>query len=94
MLMKGLVARSANLQCQSPIHNSNSSAVVATVFNHTFYNATKQYIGSFVLDVVVIPNGTIVEIVATKCDGIPECWDEIDEINCGFNTSMTALIGK
>ena len=28
------------------------------------------------------------------CDGVPECLNDIDEINCGFNTLETLIIGK
>ena len=40
-----------------------------------------------------IDKGTVVYIQSTKCDGVPECWNGIDEENCGFNTYLTLFIG-
>ena len=43
----------------------------------------------------VIGYGTVVKILSTRCDFIPECWNGIDEVGCGFeSTSKIALIGK
>ena len=47
----------------------------------------------FVYDIPVINYGTIVEIQSTRCNGITECWNDIDELECGFSTSDTILIG-
>ena len=84
--IKGLVAKSANFRCQSPLHNKNSSAVLSTVFNWT----TEE----FVYDVTVIGNGTRVHTFATRCNNIQECWDNSDEDNCGFSTYTTVAMGK
>ncbi len=44
-------------------------------------------------DIPVINYGTVVEIQSTRCNGIKECWDNIDELGCGFSTSLTILLG-
>ena len=44
-------------------------------------------------DIPVINYGTVVEIQSTRCNGITECWNDIDELECGFSTSDTILIG-
>ena len=69
---KGLVTRSANFKCQSPIHNCNSPAI--------------SRIG--------LKYGIKIDILGTRCNGLDECWNSIDEDNCGFDTSITATIGK
>ena len=44
--------------------------------------------------VPVIGYGTVVKILSTRCDSIPECWNEIDEVGCGFeSSSKIVLIG-
>ena len=43
---------------------------------------------------IVIPQGVIVKILGTRCDGIPDCWNKVDEYNCGFSQLITALIGN
>ena len=45
-------------------------------------------------NVTIINKGTIVKILATRCDGIPECKDGIDEENCGFSTFETIFTGN
>ena len=47
----------------------------------------------FAYDIPVISYGTVVEIQSTRCNGIKECWNDIDELECGFSTSDTILIG-
>ena len=42
----------------------------------------------------VITRGTIVEIMATKCDGIPECLYGTDEKYCGFSAFLTLFMGN
>ena len=118
--IKGLVARSANFQCQSPIHNINSSTMFIpnlNTVNKKFSEIKilidevertdnmslksklkylkKQY--SYyegLIDQVSIKNGTVVNIWATKCDGIEECGGGEDELKCGFNTGSSVLIGE
>ena len=91
---KSLVARSANFMCPSLLHNKDSSPVKATIWNQTHYDATRDFRGSYTPNVTVIPHGTTVYIMSTRCDGVPECWNNIDEEGCGFNTSQTILFGK
>ena len=50
--------------------------------------------GPPVLDNQVITRGTIVEIMATKCDGIPECLYGTDEKYCGFSGFLTLFMGN
>ena len=43
----------------------------------------------------VIGYGTVVKILSTRCDSVPECWNGIDEVGCGFeSSSKIVLIGK
>ena len=59
-----------------------------------FFNADKvgPY-GDFAIDIPVINYGTIVEIQSTRCNGINECWNDEDELECGFSTSITIFVG-
>ena len=79
---KGLVARSANLVCQSPVHNSLTPAIFSDVYNDGFDHP-----------VAVIPSGTIVQIVSTRCDGFYECFNNEDEYKCGEGEIETITIG-
>ena len=80
---KGLVAASATLECVSPLHNNNSPSVKTNIWN-----------GSIIPDVTVLSKGIMVRILSTRCNGVPECWGNVDELNCGFSTSITILFGK
>ena len=91
--IKGLIAKSANFQCQSPLHNENSSAVISTVFNRTIRSQGGSWDESFP-NVTVIRNGTRVYTFATRCNSIQECWDNSDEEGCGFSKSITVAMGK
>ena len=54
----------------------------------------KEYsYNNYAYDIPVINYGTVVEIQSTRCNGITECWNDIDELECGFSTSDTILIG-
>ena len=88
---KGLLAKSADHKCQSPFHNSLTPAVTLKAYNWTAfaYNGTWSY-----YDMIVIAKGTIVHILATRCDGTPECSNREDENNCGYGTLVTGAIGK
>lgn len=84
---KGVIKESANFVCQSKFHNERSEAVISTVFgiddndHYYWYNRT------------VINSSTIVNILATRCDGIIECLDGQDEKGCGLGLSWTIFIG-
>ena len=92
---KGLIDKSANMVCDSPIHNRDTAAILSTVFNWTKYDTTKTKSTSYEKNVIVIEAGTTVEIQAVKCNGISECWNGVDElIDCGFSTFETMIIGN
>ena len=82
---KGLIPKTANFQCLSPIHNGNSSAILSTIYNWT--------VRKYVPDVTVIAFGSMVNIEATRCDGHLECWKGIDESDCGLSTFQTLFVG-
>ena len=99
---KGLIKTSANFKCWSKIHNLESSSILSTVFNWTIYNQMRHDgrsiseafdgglmyndDGSLMYNESVIPNGISVNIWATRCNSDPECWNDIDEADCGgFN---------
>ena len=80
--VKGLIKTSANFRCLSKFYYPE---VNSTVANWTTTSMDDQ---------VVIPNGTRVEIWATKCDRVSECSDEEDEKDCGFNPYDSMALGK
>ena len=82
---KNLIQRSANLKCPSAIHNSTTPPIKSTVYNQT---------NSFYEFVDIIAAGITVQIMATICDGTPECFERVDELFCGFTKTKTILIGK
>ena len=83
---KGLIDKSANMVCDSPILNNDTAAILSTVFNWTADRFE---------DNIIIEKGTTVEIQAVKCNGISECWNGVDElIDCGFSTFETMIIGN
>ena len=46
-------------------------------------------------DVTIIAAGVTVQILGTICDGIPECFNGLDEWwFCGFSKTQTISIGK
>ena len=98
---KGLIDKSANMVCDSPIHNRDTAAILSTVFNWTKYLATRkegydpEAIGkSHENNIIVIEAGTTVEIQAVKCNGISECWKGVDDSDCGFSTFETMIFGN
>ena len=98
---KGLIDKSANMVCDSPIHNRDTAAILSTVFNWTKYLTTKkegydyEALGkSYENNVIVIEGGTTVQIQAVKCNGITECWKGVDDSDCGFSTFETMIFGN
>ena len=83
---KGLISDSATYPCQSKNHNNDSKAVLSTVNNR----GPIQY--NF--PVIVIAQGAIVNISATRCDGIIECVNGSDENDCVMKVEKTILAGK
>jgi len=82
----GLIDVSANLECDSPVHNKDSAAINSPVFNFdTFENEDNT---------IVIEEGTTVQIQAVKCSGISDCWKGVDESDCGFSTFETMIFGN
>ena len=88
---KGLVAKSANLICQSPFHNIDSPSIKTLAFNFTAWNID---LSMDYYNFTAIPSGIIVQILATHCNGILECWKGKDEENCGSNMFKNVSIGK
>ena len=82
----GLTDASANLECDSPVHNKDSAAILSTVYNFDTWNYEEN--------AIVIEKGTTVQIQAVKCNGISECWKGVDEADCGFSTFETMFYGN
>jgi hypothetical protein len=82
---KSLIPQTANFQCISLIHNSNSSTILSTVYNWT----TDDY----KYNVPIIVFGTMVRMWGTRCDGNIDCWKSIDEADCGWSTFQTVFVG-
>ena len=83
---KGLVPRSANYVCQSQDHNINSSAIYGP-----FWSGTSRSVNNTAL---LLRSGIIVQTLATRCDGLEECFNGEDEKGCGFDTLQVAWIGE
>ena len=97
---KGLIANSANFVCQSPFHNTQMPAILSKLgrwvlfyFNgHHHESGHSGHWGSRNdFNATVIPKGTKVEIQATRCNGVPECWNNEDEKGCGIGLLETIL---
>ena len=87
---KGLIKMSAAFECPSPDHNKMSLAILSTI---RFYNISLgDY--EYAYNVTVIPDGVIVMIRGTRCDGTIDCWNGEDEDICGFNTFVTFGAGN
>ena len=84
--VKELIKKSAVFECPSLDHNKMSLAVLSTVYNSSL--AEDKY------NITVIPNGVIVVIKGTRCDGTIDCWNGEDEEMCGFNTFVTFGAGN
>ena len=76
-MIKGLVAKSATLPCQSLTHNVESPATLATIFKGGSSFDQNNYKYDKVID-----EGVVVMTLATRCDSIVECFDRIDENGC------------
>ena len=88
---KGLVPRTVNMECISPIHNIDSPAIRNYPHN-TFSSSMTKW--NWLLHLQVIPKETITQTLATKCDGHEECWQGKDELDCDdLDPGTTVLIG-
>ena len=82
--LKGLIKKSAKFECLSLEHNKMSPAILSTVYNFSLGDW-----GDYEFNVTVIPEGVVVIIGGTRCDGKIDCWNGEDEEMCGFNTFVT-----
>ena len=88
-ISKGLVPRTVNMECISPIHNIDSPAI-----RNYPYNLNKWTKSNRLIHLQLIPQGTIIHTLATKCDGHKECWKGKDEDDCDeLDPGVTILIG-
>ena len=95
---KGLVPRTVNMECISPIHNIDSPAVRNWGINlneeENLSSWSRFRKMNWLLQLQVIPKGTIIHTLATKCDGHKECWQGKDEVDCDdLDPGTTVLIG-
>ena len=84
--MKGLIKKSAVFECPSPDHNTMSPAILSNVYNRS--------LGYDQFNITVIPDGVVVNILGTRCDGKIDCWNGEDEYMCGFNNFLTFGAGN
>ena len=92
--VNGLIETSANLECDSSVHNKDTAAILSTVFRKWYNPASFSTERSYDNNVIVIEGGTTVQIQAVKCSGISECWKGVDESDCGFSTFETMIFGN
>ena len=87
--VKGLIKKSAKFECPSLEHNKMSPAILSTVYNFSLGDW-----GDYVHNVTVIPDGVVVIIGGTRCDGKIDCWNGEDEEMCGLDTLLTFGAGN
>ena len=91
-ITKGLVPRTVNMECISPIHNIDSPAIRNNLAEEENKSAWRK--SNWLLHLQLIPKGTIIHTLATKCDGHKECWQGKDEVDCDdLDPGVTVLIG-
>ena len=79
--------QSASLECESLAHNHMSKPII----QKEIWNFTLQ---GFVQNATVLVGKVIVMTQGTRCDGIINCYGEIDEKDCGSSTLDTFFIGN
>ena len=82
------------MTCVSSFHNRESPAIYSTIFNHTCFQQTDDPNLCHIFNVPIINQGTIVYKQVWQCDGDTQCYEEMDELHCGFDTFSTLLIGN
>ena len=88
-----LVDESATFICQSLDHNIMSKGIGYT-HSQKFYKPDSYDYDYEDIWITVIPNGTKVEVLSNRCNGIPECWNNEDEDKCNPNSTETIFTGK
>ena len=85
-MIKGLVPKSANFKCQSIDHNEESQVTLALIFKGGSPSDRNNYKEEKIID-----EGVIVWSLATRCDGIEECFGGKDENGCGDNNPYSTI---
>ena len=91
-----MVPKSATLKCQSLAHNEKSPATLATIHMGYYNKSTNRFIDNYKFNhnITIINEGVVVMTLATRCDGIVECFGGKDENGCGNNNPYSiTLIG-
>ena len=91
---KGLISNSANFICQSPLHNTKTPTVLSNMAWWVLNLVDSVWYIRYAHNVSIIPEGTKVEIKATRCNGVSECWNNEDEEGCGLRQFETILTGN
>ena len=78
--------QSASLECESLSHNQMSAPII----QNDIWNFTRKHINN----ATVLVGKVIVMTQGTRCDGIINCYGEIDEKDCGSSTLDTFFIGN